>query len=109
MPVDTPISVFVRCRPLNRREIETDSGLGVKMQGNRVIVSDPNRERTLDRRFTECFWSVDGGDGQDVVHAKVGAPLVAQALKGFDTTLIAYGQTGTGKTFSMMGYKTERG
>jgi hypothetical protein len=30
-------------------------------------------------------------------------PLVQQTLRGFNTTVFAYGQTGTGKTFTMEG------
>ena len=58
------------------------------MDGDRVIVADTTRAETLDQKFTGCFWSVEGGDGQDVVYDAVGAPLVTQALKGFDATLL---------------------
>jgi hypothetical protein len=38
---------------------------------------------------------------QDEVFAAVGEPLVAEVLKGFNATIFAYGQTGTGKTHTM--------
>ena len=107
-PARPPISVFVRCRPLNSRESQSpgESEYCVTMNGDRVIVSDATRAEKLDQKFAGCFWSVDGGDGQNVVYDVVGAPLVAQALKGFDATLFAYGVTGAGKSHSMHGYES---
>jgi kinesin family protein 11 len=39
--------------------------------------------------------------------AEVGKPIVEEVLKGFNCTIFAYGQTGTGKTFTMEGLKDE--
>ena len=39
--------------------------------------------------------------------AEVGKPIVEEVLKGFNCTIFAYGQTGTGKTFTMVGLKDE--
>ncbi|KAI9219817.1 P-loop containing nucleoside triphosphate hydrolase protein [Blastocladiella britannica] len=48
------------------------------------------------------FDTVFGPDASNRdVYAAVGAPLVQACLKGFNGTLIAYGQTGTGKTTTL--------
>ena len=33
----------------------------------------------------------------------LGQPLVESTIEGFNTCVLAYGQTGTGKTYTMMG------
>jgi kinesin family protein 11 len=35
------------------------------------------------------------------------APLLEEVLLGYNCTVFAYGQTGTGKTFTMEGERTE--
>ena len=37
------------------------------------------------------------------VYENVAAPLVRDVMKGYNGTLLAYGQTGTGKTYTMRG------
>ena len=41
------------------------------------------------------------------VYRCVAKPLVDEVLNGFNCTIFAYGQTGTGKTFTMEGERTE--
>ena len=45
----------------------------------------------------------DAGALQADVFASVGAPLVRDVLAGYNAAAICYGQTGTGKTFTMTG------
>ena len=40
------------------------------------------------------------------VYRCVAKPLVDEVLAGFNCTIFAYGQTGTGKTFTMEGERT---
>lgn len=37
------------------------------------------------------------------MYATVVAPLIDEVLAGYNCTVFAYGQTGTGKTFTMVG------
>ena len=39
----------------------------------------------------------------DQVYEKLGKPIIESVMNGFNGTLFAYGQTSSGKTFSMMG------
>ena len=41
------------------------------------------------------------------VYKVVAAPLVEKVLAGYNCTVFAYGQTGTGKTFTMEGERHE--
>lgn len=45
-----------------------------------------------------------GGD-QEAVFQALGGEVVQQAMAGFNTSVFAYGQTGAGKSYSMMGGK----
>lgn len=40
---------------------------------------------------------------QDSVYNEVAGPIVANVMDGFNGTVLAYGQTGTGKTYTMVG------
>ena len=40
---------------------------------------------------------------QQEVYAQVGLPLISDVLLGYNATIFTYGQTGTGKTYSMLG------
>ncbi|CAG9568901.1 putative kinesin [Leishmania major strain Friedlin] len=40
-------------------------------------------------------------DATEVIHAESVAPLITRFLRGFNASVLAYGQTGTGKTFTV--------
>lgn len=48
-------------------------------------------------------------DSNAEVFAKVAQPIVESAVNGINGTLFAYGQTASGKTYTMMGTKEEPG
>lgn len=53
---------------------------------------------------TYSFDGIFGPDSaQDDVFGQIAAPVVDDVLTGFNATVLAYGQTGTGKTFTMAG------
>uniref|UniRef100_A0A1J3EZA8 Kinesin-like protein KIN12B n=1 Tax=Noccaea caerulescens TaxID=107243 RepID=A0A1J3EZA8_NOCCA len=55
-----------------------------------------------DRQFT--FDSVlDSIHNQDDVFQQIGVPLVRDALSGYNTSVLSYGQNGSGKTYTMWG------
>lgn len=47
-----------------------------------------------------CFWQVD-------VYNLAARPIVENVLEGYNGTIFAYGQTGTGKTFTMEGVRNK--
>ena len=49
-------------------------------------------------------WQVFGPEaGQQKLYDQAIAPIVEEVLDGFNCTIFAYGQTGTGKTYTMEG------
>jgi hypothetical protein len=57
--------------------------------------------------FDDCLWSMDRNEpffaNQDTVYTRVGEPLLQMMSDGFNCCVFAYGQTGAGKTKTMMG------
>ncbi|PON43931.1 Kinesin-like protein [Trema orientale] len=101
------IRVFCRCRPLNQNEIangcnsviEYDSSLDNELQ---VVSSDSSRKHF---KFDHVFRPEDN---QEAVFSET-KPIVTSVLDGFNVCIFAYGQTGTGKTFTMEGTTENRG
>ncbi|KAJ6622378.1 Kinesin-like protein Klp61F [Pseudolycoriella hygida] len=93
------IQVYLRVRPMNEREKHSRSMEAVKVVSGREIVVKDNRNSkkfTFDRTF--------GPDAnQSDVYKVVVAPLIEEVLAGYNCTVFAYGQTGTGKTHTMTG------
>jgi Cdc6-like AAA superfamily ATPase len=55
------------------------------------------------RHLLYKFDRVFGGDSNnDEVTGHVVRPLVSHAVQGGDSTILCYGQTGTGKTYTLM-------
>jgi kinesin family protein 3/17 len=69
-----------------------------KSEGS-VSVKNPSGQ-LVNFRFDFAF---PDGISQDEVYEKTAAPIVTGVLEGFNGTIFAYGQTGTGKTYSMDG------
>ena len=100
------VAVVIRCRPQNKRETKRGEGIIVTTNtvASEVVVQHPQRNQRDDgkRRFT--FDHVFGPKStQDDVYLTVVKPVVAEVLQGFNCTVFAYGQTGTGKTHTMEG------
>lgn len=98
------IQVFVRCRPLNPHERR--SVVDVVPNKNEVKVLDRTKaaQETKDFYFDQVF---DAETAQRDVYKSVVRPLIDQVLLGFNCTVFAYGQTGTGKTYTMEGNRSE--
>ncbi|KAK3856219.1 hypothetical protein Pcinc_037442 [Petrolisthes cinctipes] len=97
------IKVYVRCRPMNGTESKTTSV--VECRNNKELVL---RDRPLDKSTkTFTFDRVFGQDSKQIdVYRAVAKNSVNEVLNGFNCTIFAYGQTGTGKTFTMEGERT---
>ena len=103
------VKVVVRCRPLNAKEIEQGHECCVNMFSDRGLIElrNPNLGPT-DPIKTFTFDAVyDRNSKQLDLYAETFAPLVDSVLDGFNGTIFAYGQTGTGKTYTMEGIKND--
>ena len=50
-------------------------------------------------------WVYDPNSTQDFIYENTAKPAVQSVLEGYNATILAYGQTGTGKTYTMEGFK----
>ncbi|KAF2205906.1 kinesin family protein-like protein [Delitschia confertaspora ATCC 74209] len=101
---ETNINVVVRCRGRNDREVRENSGVVVStngIKGNTVDLSmGPSALSNKSYQFDKVFSSAAD---QNIVYEEVVAPILDEVLDGFNCTIFAYGQTGTGKTYTMSG------
>ncbi|EGZ16075.1 hypothetical protein PHYSODRAFT_506643 [Phytophthora sojae] len=96
-PTPTNVQVAVRCRPLNSREKAAGRGAVVQCKPHSSEVAVVKRKTyTFDRVFGQYSTQKD-------VFTSVVRPAVDEALAGYNCTVFAYGQTGTGKTYTMQG------
>ncbi|MCO5586466.1 hypothetical protein L7F22_040406 [Adiantum nelumboides] len=94
------VQVLLRCRPLNEDELRINAP-------QVILCNDARREviiasKLIDRTFT--FDKVFGQQAQQKdLYDQAISPIVNEVLEGFNCTIFAYGQTGTGKTYTMEG------
>ena len=100
----TNVQVAVRCRPVNADERKSGQPSVVTCDGENKSVKisyGPAGKKTV-KNFT--FDKVFGMySRQEEVFDSMVRPIVDEALEGFNCTIFAYGQTGTGKTHTMEG------
>ncbi|KAK1156113.1 kinesin-like protein KIF3B [Acipenser oxyrinchus oxyrinchus] len=103
------VKVVVRCRPMNEKETSArfDRVVSVDVKLGQISVKNsrgmPNE---LPKTFT--FDSVyDWNSKQLELYDETFRPLVDSVLLGFNGTIFAYGQTGTGKTYTMEGVRND--
>ncbi|KAJ7973366.1 Kinesin-like protein [Quillaja saponaria] len=101
------IRVFCRCRPLNKNEIVSGTASVVDFESSldnelQVICSDSSKKQF---KFDHVF---KPEDNQETVFSQT-KPIVTSVLDGYNVCIFAYGQTGTGKTFTMEGTPEHRG
>ncbi|XP_034432696.1 kinesin family member 3Cb [Hippoglossus hippoglossus] len=97
------VRVVVRCRPFGSREAGCDNILEVDDKLGQITIKNPRAPPDEPRKvFT--FDSVHGWDStQGDIYDDAVRPLVESVVLGFNGTIFAYGQTGTGKTHTMQG------
>merc|ERR1712130_309896 len=94
-----------------KKETEAGHKQGIEIDQKRcgVAIFNPKMHKADDqhsRQFT--FDAVYGADStQEELYEENFRTLVNSVLNGFNGTVFAYGQTGTGKTFTMEGVRSE--
>ncbi|BFZ01884.1 hypothetical protein BsWGS_04923 [Bradybaena similaris] len=98
------IQVAVRCRPINGIEKKQGSCSILKCDKAKREVTVKERAGIHPYTKTYNFDHVFPPDCQQIdVYKAVVMPVVEEVLMGYNCTIFAYGQTGTGKTFTMEG------
>ncbi|XP_055841545.1 kinesin-like protein Klp61F [Episyrphus balteatus] len=96
------IQVYVRVRPMNAREHGIRSAEVIEVHPPKEIITRHIADSKLTKKFT--FDRTFGPDSkQHEVYETVVGPLIEEVLSGYNCTVFAYGQTGTGKTHTMVG------
>ncbi|XP_018092567.1 kinesin-like protein KIF3B isoform X2 [Xenopus laevis] len=103
------VRVVVRCRPMNSKELaagyERVVNVDVKL-GQVSVKVHKGATNELPKTFT--FDAVyDSNSKQVELYDETFRPLVDSVLLGFNGTIFAYGQTGTGKTYTMEGVRSD--
>ncbi len=105
---ETNINVVVRCRGRSEREVRENSGVVVSTTGvkgkNVELSMGPNAISNKTYHFDKVF---SPAADQTIIYEDVVAPILNEMLTGYNCTIFAYGQTGTGKTYTMSGDMTE--
>lgn len=98
------LRVIVRVRPSTGEEDATGDTGAVSVDENRVRISVPARSKSGEPKTFECAYdcALRAEATQDDVFARV-AESVDAICMGINATIFAYGQTGTGKTYTMLG------
>lgn len=91
------IKVAVRIRPLNKQEVDSNQAFAWKIEGNTLSANDSRDTKyTLDHIFGPEWKTED-------IYKATARSLLDKVISGFNSTVFAYGQTSSGKTFTMRG------
>lgn len=102
------VKVVVRCRPMNQKEIAQGHQRIIEMNVKKgtIEINNPAKKEEVPRMFT--YDSVyDWNSKQIDLYDETFRQLVDSVLEGYNGTIFAYGQTGTGKTFTMEGVRSD--
>ncbi|MCJ1471923.1 kinesin motor protein cin8 [Lambiella insularis] len=101
---ETNIHVVVRCRGRNDREVRENSGVVLSTEGVKgksiELSMGPSALSNKSYHFDKVF---SPAADQAMIYEDVVTPLLEEMLQGYNCTIFAYGQTGTGKTYTMSG------
>ncbi|NP_001361234.1 kinesin-like protein KIF1C isoform X1 [Pongo abelii] len=104
------VKVAVRVRPFNARETSQDAKCVVSMQGNTTSIINPKQSKDAPKSFTfdYSYWSHTSVEdpqfaSQQQVYRDIGEEMLLHAFEGYNVCIFAYGQTGAGKSYTMMG------
>ncbi|XP_067220114.1 kinesin-like protein KIF1A isoform X3 [Chanodichthys erythropterus] len=103
------VKVAVRVRPFNSREIGKDSKCIIQMSGNTTTIINPKQPKeNKSFNFDYSYWSHTTPEDvnyacQKQVYKDIGEEMLLHAFEGYNVCIFAYGQTGAGKSYTMMG------
>ena len=95
------VKVAIRVRPMNKHEEEQNSELCVDVDKNNNTVSIFKKKGNPKTFQFDYVFGMDCT--QREIYDTVAFPIVDSIFQGYNGTVFAYGQTGCGKTFTMMG------
>ncbi|XP_044055169.1 kinesin-like protein KIF1A isoform X22 [Siniperca chuatsi] len=103
------VKVAVRVRPFNSREMGKESKCIIQMSGNTTTIINPKQAKdNKSFNFDYSYWSHTSPEdvnyaSQMQVYKDIGEEMLLHAFEGYNVCIFAYGQTGAGKSYTMMG------
>ncbi|XP_049910480.1 kinesin-like protein KIF1A isoform X7 [Epinephelus moara] len=103
------VKVAVRVRPFNSREMGKESKCIIQMSGNTTTIINPKQAKdNKSFNFDYSYWSHTTPEdinyaSQMRVYKDIGEEMLLHAFEGYNVCIFAYGQTGAGKSYTMMG------
>nr|XP_040230422.1 kinesin-like protein KIF3A [Anopheles coluzzii] len=99
------VRVVVRVRPMDKSELDVGSQNVIKVdKSNRSITVVKPNANSSEPPKVYYFDNVFGEDSTQIdLYVDTARPIVDKVLEGYNGTILAYGQTGTGKTYTMSG------
>ncbi|CAH1240088.1 KIF1B [Branchiostoma lanceolatum] len=103
------VKVAVRVRPFNNREIGRQAKCVISMKDKTTAIQNPKQSKDVKAfNFDYSYWSHTNEQdpnfaGQSKVYQDIGEEMLQHAFEGYNVCIFAYGQTGAGKSYTMMG------
>lgn len=111
----TTLTVAVKCRPLTEKERGRDI---VRVNNSKeVVILDPDlskdyldriQNRTKERRYAFDYAFAPNSKNSDVYERSISS-TISGVVHGLNATVFAYGSTGSGKTYTMVGTQSDPG
>ncbi|UJR14198.1 hypothetical protein I4U23_001191 [Adineta vaga] len=107
----TSVKVAVRVRPFNTRERNRQSKCIIRMDPNEqtTFIRNPLDDTIKHYKYDYSYWSCDENltdqtfATQEQVYQDLGIEMLEHSFEGYNVCIFAYGQTGAGKSYTMMG------
>ncbi|XP_066376347.1 kinesin-like protein KIN-UB [Miscanthus floridulus] len=99
--VSSRVRVAVRLRPRNAEELAADSDFGDCVELQPELKRLKLRKNNWESETYEFDEVLTEFSSQKRVYEVVAKPVVESVMEGYNGTVMAYGQTGTGKTFTL--------
>ena len=107
------ITVAIRIRPLNKNELDVSPVEAIKVINNSsLLVSiDSSIKKTNQIKEQQFFFDYvfDKNTSQQTIYETTAKNLLPGIIDGYNATVFAYGATGSGKTYTMLGTSKEKG
>lgn len=107
----TSVKVAVRVRPFNTRERNRQAQCIIRMDPHEqtTFIRNPLDDTIKHYKYDYSYWSCDEDVHeqrfvtQEQVYQDLGIEMLEHSFEGYNVCIFAYGQTGAGKSYTMMG------
>ena len=111
MSKQSNVKVYCRVRPENEKEKQSKTPICIfPMDENTIKICSSSPDQPQDSKTQEfTFDSIfPQNSSQNDIFTKCALPLIKSVLEGINCTLFCYGQTSSGKTYTMEGFDNNK-